>query len=134
MKMTVRLFLTTIILTMLAHSAYAKSVYKCSMTSFSRTGKDGVKLLEPEFFKFQVTATEVKFEKTGVYERLFEGDFYMGGRSMKIAKTFADGSFKAYEFIMGMPVSIAQFIPPTFYLSSMDILGTKSFIATCDDF
>lgn len=122
---TMRLLLTTIILTMLAPPVWAQTVYYCVMTEFSTISADGLEQYKPERFKMSVDPKQVKFANSG----------YLRGASLEVTHYFdGDSSFNAKADSVFATITIASFEPPNLFFSAVFNDGVDSFHATCDIF
>ena len=123
---TMRLLLTTIILTMLAQPVWAETVYYCETTAFAQVTADNRVLnIRPHRFKMAVSADELKI--VGSDPSFLDLTFHK-------VKFNRDGiGFIAVDYAWGWAWAIAQFNPPQFRLTDLGV-SIRSYNAHCEDF
>ena len=124
MEIAVRLLLTTIILTLLAQPAFAKTVYYCETFGLTQVKDDGEVLnFRPYRFKMAVSAERVEIRGKDFGEYYFyEPQVSADKKGVHAIQSGFFGSMYAMRFD-----------PPELRLVSLDFPLT-AFIAHCDDF
>ena len=119
-----RLFLTTIILTMLAQPVWAQKVYYCETTAFAQITEEN-EVLDVQSYRFKMAVLEdtVKISGADFYDYTFN-------EVQLLSNPYA---FLAERRMFSFPWTIASFSPPR--LKIMDLGDTiSSFTAHCEDF
>ena len=89
MKISMRLILTTIILTLLAQPVWALTVYYCETITFDQVTEEKVLITKPYRFKMAVEADEVKIQGTDFTDFNFD----------RVSLT-SDGAFNAVDHLL----------------------------------
>ena len=119
-----RLFLTTIILTMLAQPVWAQKVYYCETTAFAQvTQENEIADVRPYRFKMAVSENVVKISGADFFSIYFDE-----------VKVTGQGSFFAIAYTRSFPLTLASFRPPNLQVTDLADTQLSAFNAHCEDF
>ena len=119
-----RLLLTTILLTLLAQPAFAKTVYYCETFGFAQVTDDGEVLdIRPYRFKMAVSRNRVEIRSKDFGDwYLLEPEFAADNKRFRVVQDSLHGGYVA-----------ARFKPPELRLVFLND-PLAAVIAQCDDF
>lgn len=127
MTISMRLILTTSILTMLAQPVWALTVYYSETITFGQVTDENVLIIRPYRFKIAASADEVKIRGTDFMDFNFH----------KVSLT-SDGAFNAVNHLLpktqDFAVAIGFFSPPMLRVTTIREELIESFFAHCKHF
>ena len=126
MEIAVRLFLTTIILTLLAQPAFAELIFYCETTDGGEITSDGFEKKNNQNFNFVVTKGAVNFGEGGFASKLTLKTTLL---NLETGAFAADARMDASP---DTPLFVAKFAPPHLFFATVSFRLVQAFHATCD--